>query len=167
MKKSEYENLQEGQTLIVTQAGNDRGKLCTVICAHPNYRHVHVRLLDENDTFSGKNSNERLMGYESLGLPIEPYEVIFDRNSSAQWTHDQHYNELFLNAQLRYFTDLKRARGYVFLNELLGNCGLKWTKRGQVEGWTDKRINMEIIQKEDSFILVFITEGNILSVFNK
>lgn len=62
------------------------------------------------------------------------YTFFFDE-LSPYWVKDGDYNRTFLLAQQQYANDRLRARGYLFLNEVLSELGLPLTKAGQIVGW--------------------------------
>lgn len=62
------------------------------------------------------------------------FKAIFD-NTNANWLTQANYNELFLKTQENWFNDLLRARGHVFVNEVLGGLGIPHVPQGQLEGW--------------------------------
>lgn len=73
MTREQRKNLQDGDNLIVTQHGFDRGCKCLVLESHPNERQVKVRIFTDN------GEHDRLMSYRSLALPEkEKYMTIMD-----------------------------------------------------------------------------------------
>lgn len=68
------------------------------------------------------------------GLP-SVYARIWDEHTSTSWSKEPGYNQLFLRSQQNYMNDLLRARGYVFLNEVLGALGMNHCPEGQLVGW--------------------------------
>jgi hypothetical protein len=68
------------------------------------------------------------------GLP-SMYARIFDENNSTSWSKEPHYNATFLKAQENYMNDLLRARGHLFLNEVLTALGMEICPEGQLVGW--------------------------------
>lgn len=65
-----------------------------------------------------------------------PYEFDFNRNTSPLcWDPNPVFSEAFLRARETYFNDIFRARGHVFLNEVLDELGLERTPAGAVCGW--------------------------------
>ena len=79
MTREQYAKLKDGDELVITQHGKNRGKRCVVVHATPDYRRVHVRLIDDGDFFDKSGSKERVMAHESLGFPMnEKYMTIMD-----------------------------------------------------------------------------------------
>ena len=70
------------------------------------------------------------------GLP-SIYSRIFDEHSSTSWSKEPGYNQMFLRSQQNYMNDLLRARGHVFLNEVLTALGMNVCPEGQLVGWVD------------------------------
>lgn len=63
-----------------------------------------------------------------------PYARIFDE-SHPQWTKDAEMNQYYLKARQAQATDILRARGHLFLNEVYDMLGFPRTKAGAVVGW--------------------------------
>ena len=53
-----------------------------------------------------------------------PYKALFDE-----------HNQMFIQVQQNYANDYLRAKGHIFLNEVLDMLGLERTKAGQIVGW--------------------------------
>lgn len=86
----------------------------------------------------------------------------FDHKNS-RWADNPDYNEAFLKAQQNYWNDRLRARGYVFLNEVLDTLGLPLTQEGQTQGWSrGDEIYFGKIVHQDSIDLYFNVQGEIL-----
>ena len=62
------------------------------------------------------------------------YATYFD-SSCAAWSKDTRWNLMYLRAQEQYATDLLKARGHLFLNEVYDMLGLPRTKIGAIVGW--------------------------------
>lgn len=63
-----------------------------------------------------------------------PYARIFDEGH-PQWTKDAEMNLYYLKARQSQATDMLRARGHLFLNEVYDMLGFPRTKAGAVVGW--------------------------------
>lgn len=63
-----------------------------------------------------------------------PYARIFDE-LHPQWTKDPEMNLYYLKARQSQATDMLRARGHLFLNEVYDMLGFPRTKAGAVVGW--------------------------------
>lgn len=101
------------------------------------------------------------------------YERIFD-SESEYWHNEVQYNLLFLRTQQNYWNDVLRARGHVFLNEVLESLGFPHTPVGAVVGWTlsglgDGEIdfNSEELVGIDTVSLDFNVDGVILDKLGK
>lgn len=64
---------------------------------------------------------------------VDPYVFIFDPSNVNFSTKSA--NEGFLRAQQRYFNDRLKARGFLFLNEVLESLGLPESRMGAIVGW--------------------------------
>lgn len=62
------------------------------------------------------------------------YARVFDANN-PNWRADSDYNYLYIQNAERYFNDLLRSRGHVFLNEVYDALGFPHTKEGAIVGW--------------------------------
>lgn len=63
-----------------------------------------------------------------------PYARIFDE-THPQWTKNAEMNLYYLKARQAQATDMLRARGHLFLNEVYDMLGFPRTKAGAVVGW--------------------------------
>lgn len=71
------------------------------------------------------------------------YTFIFN-DKAAGWTKDETMNKMFLLQQQNYANEKLKARGYLFLNDILDMVGLPRTKAGQVVGWIYDPSNINI-----------------------
>lgn len=85
------------------------------------------------------------------------YAIVFE--DSCYCEHHEDYDNMFLNAQQNYATDLLNARGTLVLNEVYDGLGAKVTdlqrKAGMVVGWKKERNN----QYGDNRVLFDITHS--------
>ena len=108
------------------------------------------------------------------------YAKFFDE-ASPYWQKDPEYNLMFLKSQQQYATDLLRARGRLFLNEVYDMLGIEKTKAGQIVGWvynptnpigdnfvdfgifdmSKERVRAFVNGYEPSILLDFNVDGNI------
>lgn len=65
---------------------------------------------------------------------MSPYTFCFDETSTA-WVRDAEANKFFLLRQQDYANDKLKARGHLFLNEVLDMLGFRRCKAGQTVGW--------------------------------
>lgn len=66
---------------------------------------------------------------------MSPYTFCFDETSNA-WVRDAEANKFFLLRQQDYANEKLKAKGYLFLNDVLEMLGFNRTRAGQVVGWT-------------------------------
>jgi len=94
---------------------------------------------------------------------------------SPSWNKEPEYNLIFLQCQQTYATDLLRARGHVFLNEVYDMLGIPRSKAGSVVGWiitdgqvVDAYVDFGIFDGTDHNVRDFVNgrEGSILLDFN-
>lgn len=62
------------------------------------------------------------------------YTFCFDETASG-WQRDAEANKFFLLQQQDYANEKLKARGYMFLNEVLDMLGIQRTRAGQTVGW--------------------------------
>lgn len=79
------------------------------------------------------NSKKARIETDSKSHPSE-YARFFD-DTCKGWMKDSEYNLTFLKLQEQHATELLKARGYLFLNEVYDMLGIPRTKAGQVVGW--------------------------------
>lgn len=97
--------------------------------------------------------------------------AIFNSESRHWMTGDGH-NLLYLQTQQNFWNDMLRARGHVFLNEVLESLGFPHTPAGAVIGWTmsgrgDREIDFNPAEVEDGIHLDFNVDGFILDKLGK
>ena len=63
-----------------------------------------------------------------------PYMFCFDE-TAAGWVRDAESNKFFLMRQQDYANEKLKARGYLFLNEVLDMVGIQRCRAGQTVGW--------------------------------
>jgi hypothetical protein len=103
------------------------------------------------------------------------YAKFFDE-ASPYWQKDPEYNFMFLKSQQQYATDVLRARGRLFLNEVYDMLGIEKTKAGQIVGWVynpenpigDNFVDFGIFDMSKERVRAFVNgyEPNILLDFN-
>lgn len=64
--------------------------------------------------------------------------IIFDE-SSRHWEQNFDWNILFVKTQMRYFQDLYRVRGYLYLNTIYECLGLAWNPEKENKCWIYKK----------------------------
>lgn len=96
--------------------------------------------LNEGYTVEVENDNgkgtKKIKVHSPLGK--SPYAVVFDRDTSTQWkSHEENgnYNSIFLSTQQQWATERLRAKGFLFLNDVLTALGMENTSAGQIVGW--------------------------------
>jgi hypothetical protein len=112
-------------------------------------------------------------------LGKSPYAVIFDQNTSKNWRSNEengNYNSIFLSTQQQWATDRLRARGYLFLNDVLDALGMEQTTAGQIVGWyydptdelRDNYVSFGIFEHGEQRGAEFVngTEDSVLLDFN-
>lgn len=62
------------------------------------------------------------------------YAVRFD-DTSAEYSHIDDYNKIFLETQWSYTKLLLETRGHLFINDVLDLLGIKRRSTGQLYGW--------------------------------
>lgn len=90
---------------------------------------IERTIIDENGKETKIKEKVKVAGEQS------GYNFIFDETTSTAWQKMSDYNQSFIRAQENYADNLLKARGYLFLNEVLDSLGMKPTKEGQTIGW--------------------------------
>lgn len=84
--------------------------------------------------------------------------IVFDDKSMA-WTRDVDRNLMYLHCQAAHLEELFNCRGYMYLNQIYENIGVKWNP-GMVNGCylrTSGPLTFEFEQVSDVAILVKIS----------
>ena len=89
------------------------------------------------------------------------FDFRFD-NTSPNWTNRQDHNQFFVSMCQRLFNDKLRARGYVFLNEVLEYLAIQPIPSGQILGWG--RDDILDIQIQQAYTHGIISTGFILHI---
>ena len=99
---------------------------------------VKKKLKDVNPeavTEENKKDKVDVLNDESIDINNDPYTFIFGSQYSKRAEKDPYFNKKYLESVKRKFNDILKARGYVFLNEVLEYLDLGMTEAGQVTGW--------------------------------
>lgn len=104
-----------------------------------------------------------------------PYSKFFDA-SSKYWVDDSETNLMFLKTVQKQMDEQLKEDGYLFLNDVYRELGIKKTRAGQVVGWIyndkepigDNFVDFGIYDRKDEACLAFVngTEDVILLDFN-
>lgn len=94
---------------------------------------------------------------------VSPYSFIFDEYSKM-WRKGDGDNRDFLMIAEQYFNDLLRARGHVFLNEVLSHLGIDPVPQGQLVGW---RWNSEVGDNHIDFGMYEVWNANFLKGYER
>lgn len=86
--------------------------------------------IKEDNPATGREHTVEIIGENGASI----YAKWFD-NESPSWEPDPEINLIFLKCQQNYCTDLLRARGHLFLNEVYDMLGIPRTSEGAVVGW--------------------------------
>lgn len=114
---------------------------------------------------------------EDSNVNASQYARYFDE-TNQYWSKDPEFNKMYLMGQQRYFTELLKSRGHLFLNEVYDALGMPRTKAGQLVGWIYdeknpigdnyvdfgifKEDNLDFVNgKADKILLDFNVDGNI------
>ncbi len=102
--------------------------------ADEELRHGIVeREIEETDE-NGNVTKRKAKVIEDDPLAASPYAREFNETNPC-WVNNLDYNLNFLRTTEAYANDKLRAKGYLFLNEVYEDLGLKPTKAGQIVGW--------------------------------
>lgn len=86
--------------------------------------------------------------------------------SPLGWIDNLHINYMFLKHCQLYFNDVLQVQGYVFLNEVLNELGLKKTKIGHYYGWLKNNSTYIDFGLTDFYYKTNSTVNNIKLHFN-
>ena len=68
-------------------------------------------------------------------VTLSDYAQFFAHGISTQWDPNEYYNRTFINGKMKWWNNIFRDRGHVFLNEVLDDLGFPMTDAGAVIGW--------------------------------
>ena len=128
----------------------------------PNLDKMALLGVTEQDSLHVKEADKK-----DLPTTVEanPYVYIWD-DSSEQFSKDAElatsFNTMKITSLESYFTALLKARGYVFLNDILDRLDIQQTKAGQLCGWVWEKDNAD----GDNDIRISITEREQSSVYD-
>ena len=122
--------------------------------------------------------DEVMSDVEKACCRFDDYSYVFGDGCTG-WTKNPVYNKMFLLEQQRYFNDVLRAKGHLFLNEVYDGLGMPRTYTGQIVGWfydeedpnKDNFVDFGLANeynrdfmtgKSRDAILIFNVDGNIL-----
>jgi hypothetical protein len=96
----------------------------------------NIKAKEIEETVIDKKGKEKTVKKTvEVGEPVRsPYTYCFDE-SSCFWVRDAESNKFFLARQQDYANEKLRARGHLFLNEVLEMVGLPHNRAGAVVGW--------------------------------
>lgn len=90
----------------------------------------------------------------------------YGEDTSGKWSSDQDVNALFLRTVQNFLNDKLQIRGFVFLNDVYNDLGMRLTSQGAISGWLKSRGNSiqfagpELeIDKNGAITLIFVTDG--------
>ncbi len=94
-------------------------------------KEVEETVVDEN----GKETTEtKVVEVADPVTAQSPYMFCFDETASG-WVRDAERNKFFLMRQQEYANERLKAKGHMFLNEVLDMLGIPRTRAGQTVGW--------------------------------
>lgn len=96
----------------------------------------NIKAKEIEETVTDKKGKEKTVKKTiEVGDPSRsPYTFCFDETGSG-WVRDAESNKFFLMQQQDYATEKLRAKGHMFLNEVLDMLGLPRHRAGQTVGW--------------------------------
>lgn len=92
---------------------------------------ITEEVIDEKGNKTTVKKKVSVVGDSAL---VSDYARFFDE-SSVEWQSEPWQNLYFLKVQEKYFNDLLRMRGHVFLNEVYDALGLPRSRAGAIVGW--------------------------------
>lgn len=96
----------------------------------------NIKAQEIEETVTDKKGKEKTVKKTiEVGDPSRsPYTFCFDETSSC-WVRDAESNKFFLARQQDYANEKLKAKGHMFLNEVLDMLGLPRCRAGQTVGW--------------------------------
>lgn len=87
-----------------------------------------------------------MLDFKNRGLKrrLQKTEYTFDKDAGDKFTNNVDHNAFFIKHTEVYYNALLFDRGYVFLNEVLKALGLTPTIVGNLAGWTQGPIDIDI-----------------------
>lgn len=90
----------------------------------------------------------------------------YGEDTSRNWSSNQDVNALFLRTVQNFLNDKLEARGFVFLNDVFNELGMRLTSQGAISGWLKSRGNSiqfvspePEIDEDGTITLIFVTDG--------
>lgn len=97
-------------------------------------RHGYKNEKIETEDEDGKKKKEEVKVFDRDPNMPSPYARFFDE-ACNDWKKDPELNLVYLRAKQQMLTDMLRARGHLFLNEVYDELGIPRSKAGAVVGW--------------------------------
>ena len=98
----------------------------------------NIKAKQVEETVTDENGNEttvtKTVEVADANAVLGAYSFVFDETSS-QWERDAELNKYFLLRQQDYANEKLKARGHMFLNEVLEMLGMPKCRAGQTVGW--------------------------------
>ena len=150
MTREQREALKDGDELVITQHGFDRGCKCVVLENRPNDRQIIVRV------FTSKGEYERLMSYRSLKFPDKNKYMTISNVSALsfheKWDGREDYFEpgySLSDALLRKWLNLGLVKGTRFsANNAAGHTwGIPTTELPKIRSFFENPPDLKDIPK--------------------
>jgi len=94
-----------------------------------------IEALTVNDEGQEVYSKQASIVVDGEVIDLSEYAVLFANGTTFQWDPNEYYNRTFINGVKKFYTNVLRDRGHVFLNEVFDHLGLEMTTAGSVIGW--------------------------------
>lgn len=99
----------------------------------------NIKAKEVEETITDKKGKEKTVTKtvevaDPAAAAMSPYTFCFDETSSC-WVRDAESNKFFLLRQQDYANDKLKAKGHMFLNEVLDMVGIPRCRAGQTVGW--------------------------------
>ena len=102
---------------------------------------IIITIKNDDDMYE-KLSNSKNYHDEVLNEPTSMYVKFFDENNPNYVKNNREFNLMFLKRVQTYCNDRLKAKGFLFLNDVLDELGFAKSGIGQIVGWLHKDNNL-------------------------
>lgn len=165
------ESLRQYRDRVIADQGEDK-----------DLEYMHGIKAEEKEFVDEEGKVEKKKMYVRKAGSVSVYARPFDE-SNTNWDPNPHQNLLFLRGMETRATNMLRANGFLFLNEVYDLLGMPRTEAGQYVGWVDgmgdsfvdfglnnmgdSLIRSFLLGDEPAVLVDFNVDGPIMYIFEK